>query len=466
MLPSIFDPFVKNRPLSVMARGAMERLLSPLWINRVFAKMSDGQYTRDLLFSSVFGLMIRVVLSQAKSIRYAYMDQAEDIVVSLTSVYNKLNGVSPAASASLVRESGLIFTEAIDQVEGRNPPLLPGFTVFIVDGNAFPATEHRIDELRTVSAGPLPGKALVVFNPDLGCVIDMVPCEDAHTQERKILVGLLPMAKRGQLWLADRNFTTRRFLFGLATRRAAFLVREHKQLPVEDLGPVRYVGETETGTVFEQAVRLHPGDEEKDGQTDKKAKPQEPLTLRRVIVRLKDRTRDGDKEIQLLTNLPKSIKATTLADLYRKRWKIETAFQELKQDFNSEIKTLGYPRAAIFAFATALVAYNVMALVKGTLRAYHGAEKIENELSAYYVAAELERSYDGMMTAIPGEHWYVFAEMTHEEFAGVLVSLAEKVDLKKYPKSRRGPKKPRPERIFDPKTPHVSTARILAGRKR
>ena len=458
MLPSIFAPFVKNKPLSVMARAAMERLLSPLWINKVFAKMSDGQYTRDLLFSSVFGLMIRVVMSQAKSIRYAYMDQAENIGVSLTSVYNKLNGVSPATSASLVRESGLIFAAAIDEIKGRNPALLPGYTFYIVDGNAFPATEHRIEETRTVSAGPLPGKALVVFNPDLGCVIDMVPCEDAHTQERKILVGLLPMAKAGQVWLADRNFTTRRFLFGLGKQHATFIVREHKNLPVENLGPERYEGETETGTVYSQVVRLHPGDE----NTDKKAVP---LTLRRVIVRLKNPTRDEEKEIRLFTNLPKSIKATTIADLYRKRWKIETAFQELKQDFNSEIKTLGYPRAAIFAFATALVAYNVMALVKATLRACHGAEKIENELSVYYVAAELEYTYEGMMTAIPGEHWHVFADMTHEEFAGALLFLAEKVDLKKFPKSRRGPKKPRPERIFDPKTPHVSTARILAGRK-
>ncbi len=459
MLPPIFANFVEDRPLSVMARAALERLLSPLWTNKVFAKTSEAQYTRNLLFSSVFGLMIRVVMSQVKSIRYAYRAQGEDIVVSLTSVYNKLNGVSAATSASLVRESGLIFAEAIDEMEGRNPALLPGYTVLIVDGNAFPATEHRIEELRTVSAGPLPGKALVVFNPELGCVIDMVPCEDAHTQERKILAGLLPMAKPGQVWLADRNFTTRRFLFGLAKAHATFIVREHKNLPVEDVGPVRYVGETETGTVYSQVVRLHPGDE----STDKKA---EPLTLRRVILRLKGRTRDGDKELQLLTNLPKSIKATTIADLYRKRWKIETAFQELKQYFHSEINTLGYPRAAIFAFATALVAYNVVALVKGTLRACHGAERIENELSVYYVAAELEYSYDGMMTAIREEPWHVFADMTHRKFAGVLLFLAEKVDLEKFLKSHRGPKKPMPERIFDPKIPHVSTARILAARKR
>jgi len=47
--------------------------------------------------------------------------------------------------------------------------------------------------------------------------------------------------------------------------------------------------------------------------------------------------------------------------------------------------------------------------------------------------------------------------------AGVLLFLAEKVDLKKFLKNQRGPEKLMPERIFDPKIPHVSTARILAG---
>ena len=79
-------------------------------------------------------------------------------------------------------------------------------------------------------------------------------------------------------------------------------------------------------------------------------------------------TRDGDGEIHILTNLPKkAARAKTVADLYRKRWTIETAFQELEATLDGEINTLGYPKAALFAFCVALVSYNLMSVIKAAL---------------------------------------------------------------------------------------------------
>ena len=48
----------------------------------------------------------------------------------------------------------------------------------------------------------------------------------------------------------------------------------------------------------------------------------------------------------------------------------------------------------------------------------------------------------------------------------MLKKLAEKVKLRKYQKHPRGPKKPQPKRVFMKNKPHVSTARILAKRKK
>ena len=45
MLSKIFNPFVEKAPVSVMARAAMERLLSPLWINEVFKKTPPCQHS-------------------------------------------------------------------------------------------------------------------------------------------------------------------------------------------------------------------------------------------------------------------------------------------------------------------------------------------------------------------------------------------------------------------------------------
>ena len=69
---------------------------------------------------------------------------------------------------------------------GQAPPLLAGYQVRIIDGNALAATEHRLQVLRTVAAAPLPGKSLVVLDPALRLAVDIFPCEDGHAQERRL----------------------------------------------------------------------------------------------------------------------------------------------------------------------------------------------------------------------------------------------------------------------------------------
>ena len=81
-----------------------------------------------------------------------------------------------------------------------------------------------------------------------------------------------------------------------------------------------------------------------------------------------------------------------IAELYRKRWTIETAFAELEETLNGEVNTLGYPKAALFAFCVALVAYNVLSTLKAALRAVHGEEVVAEEVSGYYVAEEIKMS--------------------------------------------------------------------------
>ena len=58
-----------------------------------------------------------------------------------------------------------------------------------------PARLHRrpVQELRTLGAGALPGQALVVLDPRLMLVTDVVLCEDGHAQERSLLESVLPM---------------------------------------------------------------------------------------------------------------------------------------------------------------------------------------------------------------------------------------------------------------------------------
>jgi hypothetical protein len=453
-LNPVFERFVEASPISVMARGTMERVLNPEQLNEWFDNTAQDQYTRDLLFSSVFNIMSQVVFDSHHSVNAAFQGSKEDIGVSITSVYNKLNGIEVNTSAELVRYAAGEVIPVITKLGGAVKPLLPGFHVKLLDGNCIEATEHRIKELRSTAAGALPGKSLVVFDPSLRIPIDVFPCEDGHAQERSLLGDVLPTVKANDVWINDRNFCVRSFLCGIADKKAYFINRLHKNLPWESLGKEKYSGKIETGKVYEQYVQV----------VDESGKE---WKFRLIRVCLKKATRDGDKEIFIITNLSKSIaNAKQIADLYRKRWKIETAFQELTEHLNSEINTLGYPPAALFGFCVALVSYMILSVVKASLSSEYGAETVENEVSGYYLSDEISGTYRGMIIAIRDEEWAEFRNLSQSEFVMVLKQLAKNVKLSRFRKHPRGPKKPAPKRKFDPKHPHVSTARLLAGRKK
>ena len=452
MLGRTFERFVEKSPVSVMARGLLERVLNPKTINEIFERVADRQYTRDLLFSAVFDLMSQVVCGSHKSLHAAYQASPQEIGVSVTSIYNKVQGIETETSASLVRYSADAVTPLVEALGGTLPPLLPGYRIRILDGNCLEATEHRIQELRGTAAGPLPGKSLVVLDPLLKLMVDVFPCEDGYTQERALLEQVLPTVQAGHCWIEDRNFCTLKFLFGVVEHDAYFVVRQHQNMPWEPRETFKKVGRLDGAMVSEQAivVRDHDGSE---------------LRLRRIRIHLDKPTRDGDRDVFVLTNLPKKVNAKKIARLYRNRWKIETAFQDLTQYLNSEINTLGYPQAALFAFSIALVAYNVMSVILAALRSVHGAEVVEQDVSGYYVAEELSAVYQGMMIAIPEKHWQIFGRMTPREVADTLRVLASKVNLRRFQKHPRGPKKPQPKRTYDKKHPHASTFRLISARK-
>lgn len=448
MLGAIFERFAAKSPVSVMAQGAIEFALNASRLDDLFARHADRQYTRCLFFSSVVDLLTQVVCGARKSLHAAYQACDEPLPVSLTSVYNKLAGIEPAVSRELVRHSARQLEPVLRQMGGALAGWVKGYRVRLLDGNHLAASEHRLGLTRHHAAAPLPGFALAVLDPELMLVKDVFVCEDAHAQERALLADVLAAALPRELYVADRNFCCKGFLLGLLRRGAFFAIREHANLNWQPAGKLRSRGRVEGGRLREQRVALV----DEDGQ---------PAYLRRVVVELDEPTRDGDTVVAVLSNLPEADgDSRAVARLYRKRWTIEGAFQELAQALNSEVAALCYPKAALFAFCAGLLAYNVLGVVKGALRAEHGEKAVE-EVSSYYLADEVGGTRRGMLIAIPEGEWGVFQVMKAEEFAEVLRGLARRVRLAAFRRHRRGPKKPTAKRIHDPRRPHISTAHLL-----
>src|SRR5206468_7945006 len=93
MLGAVFERFVEKSPISVMVRASLERVLGADRLDLWYERTAQKQYTRDLLFSSVYDLMNQVVFCIQPSVRAAYQAHQHDVGTSLVSVYNKLNGL-------------------------------------------------------------------------------------------------------------------------------------------------------------------------------------------------------------------------------------------------------------------------------------------------------------------------------------------------------------------------------------
>lgn len=449
MLGAIFERFVKETPISVMVRGLIERVFVPETMNRIFEENASSQYTRELLFSSLVELMSLVVCGIHPSVSAAYRAKAEEMNVSRTAVYDKLNGVETNVSSAIVRETARSMASLIEFVGGKSPQILSGYKIRILDGNCLEKTDHRLKILRTIAAGPLPGKSLVVLDPELRLAINVFACEDGHAQERSLFSEVLKTVKAGELWIADRNMCTVGFLFGLHRSGANFVIRSHKSMPWEPINPLQAVGRVETGDLFEQTVSL--------------SEAGELLRMRRVVLKLKKPTRNGENEIAIFTMLPTpTVTAAVVAQLYRERRSVENLFPTVTENYECQIPTLGYPKAALFSFCLALVAYNILATVRGVLASVHGVVKIEAGLSDYYMVDEVQGTYRGMMIAVAPEHWSVFADFSFEQFALCLQDLAARVRLKSFLKHTRAPKKKKDPTKYDPQHPHISTAKLLA----
>jgi hypothetical protein len=384
----VFSRFLEESPVAVMVVAVMERVFSPKKIDAIFAGAARIQYERELLFSTVVALMSQVVCGVQPSVRTAYLAQKQRVGVSLQALYDKLQGVESQVNRALVRQTAAEMAGIIRHLGAACRPLLEGYRVKILDGNALAKTEHRLKETRTSTAGPLPGKSLVVLEPELGLLSDV------------------------------------------------------------------FCGSVEGGEVYEQAVVV-------------RGEGGQELPLRQVVVHLETPTRDGAKEIRILTNLPADVAdAVTVAELYRKRWRIKGAFHTLSQALQSEINTLGYPPAALLAFCVGVVSFNIFATLKAALRSVHGEKMVEEQVSTYLLSNEIAGTYQGMRIALPAEQWTIFHTISTEEMANLLWEWAGLIRLSRYPKSKRGSKKTPPPREHDPRKPHVSTARLLADRRR
>jgi IS4 transposase len=128
-----------------------------------------------------------------------------------------------------------------------------------------------------------------------------------------------------------------------------------------------------------------------------------------IVVQLDQLTREKESEMRIVSDLSKEqASAVQIAAIYRLRWTLEGTFGELTQSMQCELKSLGYPKAALLTFTLAVCAVNAVNALRVVTRALEesrGKDHPEEEVSSYYVVNEMILVNEGMDVVVVEQAW-------------------------------------------------------------
>jgi len=185
--------------------------------------------------------------------------------------------------------------------------------IFAVDGSTLEAVFRKLDALQEVPAGTLAGKICTVIDLATRLPAQIWFTEQARAHDTHFLDQIRACAQAGTLWIFDRGFYDFTFFADLIDRGVAWITR----LKSNTVFTVQQVL-VQTTEVRDRIVLL--------GEAQSRCR--HPL---RVI-----EVRFGQTWYRYVTSVldPAILPASVVADLYRRRWRIEEAFLIVKRLLN------------------------------------------------------------------------------------------------------------------------------------
>lgn len=454
MTSIVIERFAKQAPAATMFVGLLSRIFSDESLDEIFRQHSQHQIESPILFSYLVEMLTPVVVGECKSVNTSHRELG--LNVSRQAVYDKLKGVEAEVSSAMVRETSRQLIRMCDLAGMDQKDLIPGYDCYILDGKTYNATEHRLIETRTDSRCPLPGRCVSLLDASHGLFVDVEGDSNANRCERKIFDRMLPRLEKGAVYIADRNFCDGNLIENFIDAGSYFIIRLHGASPAR----------REIPGVKSKEIRKGGGELVTEREIEVELPKRGWTKVRLTTVHLKKKTRNGDRVIHSISNLPTSVSSITVSKAYLGRWTIENSFGYISRCLNAEIRTLCYPSAAGLCFALALLLYNVMRTISLFLSTFGKQPQVATkiELSLHYIAAEISSCYAGLLIAADKRDWQAISALSTTQFVAWLKQVASYARLSKYKKDPRGPKKKTPARKFNGSR-HVATQSILEARE-
>ena len=182
------------------------------------------------------------------------------------------------------------------------------------DGSTLEALFRKLDSLADAPVGQLAGKMCVVIDLVRQLPVELWFSEEAQAFDTKFIPDLLKLVGQRTLLILDRGFYDFQFFADLMAKGADFITRPKSNAKIEVVKRLSY-----TDCVKDMIVRLGSG---QNGAPI--------LTLRMVEVRF------GKQWYRYITSVldPEVLPPFVVADIYRRRWRIEDAFNTAKRLLN------------------------------------------------------------------------------------------------------------------------------------
>ncbi|WP_246530289.1 MULTISPECIES: transposase [Paraburkholderia] len=453
VIRAVIERFVEHSPMTLMARLVLQCALDAEWAGDSFEQVeaSDSLQMRESLFSMTVETMSIIAARLQHSVDTAAKTLPE-LPASITALHDRISRTRSGWGRTLVRDSAQRLLPLVQPLLHDRQATVSDYRLRILDGSRLPASERCSPGPSGCMHGAMmpggerdtesPAQSLVVYDPDLAMIVDLVPWEHGRAQERPVMGALLDSVQPGELWIVDRHFNTRAILAGWPRRGSAFIVQEHGCSPVWLERDCRLEkGRIESGLVYEQSVSM----------TDELGSS---LVFRRIELHLDHPDMDGDTVIRILTNVPAShLSAHEVVRLSCRHWS-ETLPVPLEPVFYSGVLSSGTPRAALLAFGVAALAYNGLSAMVRAVSNRQELNERETRRLPLYIAAGVRETYAGMMIAVPSKFWQHYDHLVPSQFGRILKNIAAHVD----PRSRR---KQQREHTTEPKTKAMLRASTL-----
>lgn len=186
--------------------------------------------------------------------------------------------------------------------------------ILAADGSTLEALFRKLDSLAEAPVGQLAGKMCVVIELVRQLPVELWFSEEAQAFDTKFIPNLLALTGAKTLLILDRGFYDFQFFADLMAKGTDFITRTKSNAKIEVVKRLSC-----TDSVKDMIVRLGTG---QNGAPI--------LTLRMVEVRF------GKQWYRYMTSVldPEVLPPFVVADIYRRRWRIEDAFNTAKRLLN------------------------------------------------------------------------------------------------------------------------------------